>query len=281
MRRLLVLPAAAVLLGGCLGSDPESPPRPAAPVGAVLELERPQAGPPDAGTATGHGAGAGAVAITRGERFVLRGTVRPASSEVRLLDGATREQSAIARRRGAAFAFTIEHLQPGANRYVVEATHPDREPWRQALRITRRAPRVAVERRVVVPREDPSPAEAELRLDRRRLVAVAIGRDPGGMARIRVSADLQLRCAADGGTREIGLVRHEPPSQVARVRVRAGTRVPGELRRRSDLRAAARTRCGESGGALAAVEGVVWAEATNAHGRDRYSAKVPIRPLDG
>ena len=277
MRRPLVLPAAIVLLGGCLGSDSERPPRPASPVRLVIELEgRPRAGPPDAGTATGHGAGAAAVASTRAERLVLRGTVQPASSEVRLLDGATRGQSAIARRRGAAFAFTIEHLRAGANRYLVEATHPDHEPRRRPVRITRRAPRVSVPRRVVVPREDPSPAEVELRLDRRRLVAVAIGRDPGGMARIRVSADLQLRCAAGGRTRQIGLVRHEPPAQVGTVRVRAGTRVPGELRRRSDLRAAARTRCAEAGSALAEVEGLVWAEATNANGRDRYSASVAI-----
>jgi hypothetical protein len=136
-----------------------------------------------------------------------------------------------------------------------------------------------VPRSVVVPPEDPSPAEAALRLDRRRLVATAIGRDAGGMARIRVSASLRLRCrAAGGGLEAVRLVRHEPPSQVGHVRVVPGTRVPGELRRRTDLRAVARRRCAEGGAALDRVGGVVWAEATNAHGRDRYSAYVPIRP---
>ena len=276
MRRLLALPIAAALLAGCGGSTPEPTPR-AAGVAGEIALDRPQAGPPDAGTAAGHGAEA-ATATTRGPRLVLRGTVRPAASEVRLLDGATREQSAIASRRGTSYAFAIEHLRPGANRFVVEATHPGRTPWRQDVHIVRRARAVSVPRSVVVPRADPSPAEAELRLDRRRLVAVATGRDPGGMARIRVSAELRVRCrAAGGGTRGLALIAHDPPSQIGHVRVAAGTRVPGQLRRRTDLRAAARARCAEAGGAtLAGVSGVVWAEATNAHGRDRYSANVPV-----
>ena len=278
LRSLVVLTTAVAVVGGCLSSDSKPPPRPDEPVRVELELPHPQAGSPDAGTATGHGAPAAATATTDAQRFVLRGAVRPASSDVRLLDGATREQSAIARRRGATFAFSLEHLQPGANRYVIQATRPGRAPWRRAVRIVRRAPRAVVPRSVIVPREDSSPAEADLRLDRRRLVAVAIGRDPGGMARIRVSADLRLRCrGADGNVEDDRLVRHEPPSQVGHVRVVPGTRVPGELRRRTDLRAAARTRCGESGRTLAEVDGVVWAEATNAHGRDRYSAYVPVR----
>ena len=98
------------------------------------------------------------------------------------------------------------------------------------------------------------------------------------MARIRVSADLRLRCrGADGNVPDERLVRHAPPSQVGHVRVVPGTRVPGELRRRTDLRALARAHCADSGRTLDEVDGVVWAEATNAHGRDRYSAKAPVR----
>jgi hypothetical protein len=160
---------------------------------------------------------------------------------------------------------------------VIEATHRGRSSWRRPVRIVRRAPRIPVPRSVVVPRDDSSPAQAELRLDRRRLSAVAIGRDTAGMARIRVSAELRLRCRTeDGGVEEVGLVRHDPPSQIGHVRVVPGTRVPAELRRRTDLRAAARTRCREAGGVLAGAAGVVWAEATNAHGRDRYSADVAV-----
>jgi hypothetical protein len=249
VRSALLVAVAATGLGGCLGGDPPAVHGELAPGGTT----------------------------TRAERFVLRGTVHPAASDVRLLDGATRQQSAVARRDGAAFAFALEHLAPGASRYVVEATHPRRAPWRRVVTIVRRAPAAPVPRRVTVPVADPSPARAELRLDRRRLVAVAIGRDAGGMARIRVSAELRLRCrAADGRVERVGLVHHDPPPAVARVRVPAGARVPGVLRRRADLRAAARARCAESDSALAGVTGVVWAEATNAHGRDRYSASVPL-----
>jgi hypothetical protein len=268
VRAVLVVSVAALVLGGCLGSSSE-PPRSAAPVRGTIELHVGRCGGSACAVAT---------ATTRAERFILRGAVQPGSSEVRLLDGATHEQSAIARRRGATFAFTLEHLQAGANRYLLEATYPKRAPWRQAVRIVRRGPRTRVPRSVIVPREDPTPAEAELRLDRRRLVAVAIGRDPGGMARIRVSADLQLRCrASNGKVFDVALVRHEPPPRVGETRVVPGTRVPGELRRRSDVRAAARAGCAQAGGTLVEVRGVVWAEATNAHGRDRYSAYVRLR----
>ena len=96
------------------------------------------------------------------------------------------------------------------------------------------------------------------------------------MARIRVSAELRIRCGdrATGAAVEVGLVRHDPPSQVEHARIVPGTRVPAELRRRSDLRAAAAERCAREHADLRRVAARVWAEATNAHGRDRYSAHV-------
>jgi hypothetical protein len=239
-----------------------------------LELGRQ---PTDAIAAADHAERAVAVATTRAERFILRGTVQPASSEVRLLDGATLGQSAIARRHGAGFAFMLEHLQPGDNHYVLDATAPGRRPWRRAVRIVRHAPRVAMPRTVVVPREDVTPGEAELHLDRRRLVALAIGRDPEGMARIRVSAVVRLRCRTpDGKVADVPLTHHDPPAALGEIRIVPGTRVPTELRRRSGLGAAARARCAESGAALAGLKGIVWAEATNAHALDRYGANVRV-----
>jgi hypothetical protein len=278
-----VLRVGAVLLlvpviAGCSGGDGD-PSRPAAPVSGKLDLGVPTGGPPDAGTAAGHGGRTAPTGVTRGTRFRLRGTVDPAASEVRLLDGATREQAAIADRRGAAFSFRLPHLQPGLNRFVVEATHPGHATWRQPVRIVSRAPRRTLPARVRVSGGDRSPAQAILRLDRRRLIATAIGRDPGGMARIRVSADLRLQCRDPGTGRrlETGLVHHDPPSQVEHARAAVGARVPPELRRRADLHALARARCASRAARLASVDGVVWAEATNAAGLDRYSAYVPVR----
>jgi len=266
-----------LLLPGCLGDGPAASEPPRRAVSGSLALGRPPAGPPDAGTARGHGRRAPATAFTRRKRFTLRGTVAPAASEVRLLDGATGEQAAIAVRRGAGFAFTLPQLRPGVSRFVIEAALVGHAPWRQPLRVVRRAPRERPSRRVVVTGTDRSPAEALLRLDRRSLAATAIGRDAGGMARIRVSAELRLRCREAGGcVRELGLVRHDPPSQVEHVRVSRGTRVPSELRRRSALLPAARARCRRDGAHLEAVAGIAWAEATNARGLDRYSADVRV-----
>jgi hypothetical protein len=270
-----MLTATAMALGGCLSSTPEPARRTAAAV--QVRLATREAQPPDAIVAADHDDRGILVATTRGERFVLRGDVQPASSEIRLLDAATLGQSVIARRRGGAFAFTLEHLRPGANGYVLEATHPARTPWRRAVRVVRRAPRVAVPRTVIVPREDVTPGEADLHLDRRRLVAVAIARDPGGVARVRVGAELRLRCRAASGTvADVPFVLYDPPAQIGEIRAVPGARVPGVLRRRSDVGAAARARCAEQGATLAGIRGVVWAEATNAHALDRYSADVPV-----
>jgi hypothetical protein len=274
VRTLLALAPLATLLAGCGGSsDSRSA---AEPVRVTLELGR--EGPAEAMASADHADRAVPVLVTRAERFVLRGTVQPASSEVRLLDGATLGQSAIARRRGANFAVTLAHLQPGENRYVLDATDPGRPAWRRIVRIVRHAPQTPIPRTVVVGRADPTPGQAELRLDRRRLVATAIGRDREGLARIRVSAELRLRCRGpDGEVAEVPLFYNDPPAaQVGERRVVPGARAPTELRRRSDLRAAAEARCAETRATLAGLHGLVWAEATNAHALDRYSANVPV-----
>ena len=270
-----MLTATAMALGGCLGSTPEPAPRTAARV--EVRLQNLRAEPSGSIVAADHATRAVLIAATRGQRFVLRGDVQPASSEVRLLDAATRGQFAIARRRGGTFAFTLEHLRPGANDYILEATHPARAPWRRAVRVVRRAPPVTVPRTVIVPRSDPTPGEAELHLDRHRLVAVAIGRDTGGIARIRVGARLRLRCrAADGAIADVPFVLNDPLPQIGEISAVPGARVPGVARRRTDVGAAARAHCAEQGATLAGIRGVVWAEATNAHALDRYSADVPV-----
>ena len=272
---------ALVMLPGCMGGGSDRP-RSAPPraVAGTVALELPPPGSPDGGTVAGHGRRASATAVTRRSRFVLRGTVEPPQSEVRLLDGVTGGQSAIARRRGRSYTFALEHLRPGSNRFVLEASLKGLTSWRQRVRVERRVPRRIPPRLVVVDGADPTPAEATLRLDRRRLVATAIGRDAGGMSRIRVSANLRLRCRdRDTGTvRAVPLIRHEPPAlQIGHPGVRPGVRAPTELRRTTRLRPTARRRCAEHGAELETMVGIVWAEATNAQGLDRYSADVPIR----
>jgi hypothetical protein len=235
-----------------------------------VQLEHAAAGPPDAGTAAGHGADA-AVGYTKGRFFVLRGTVRPADAAVQVLEPAYRGLSAVPRRDGAGFTVRLGPLRAGVNRFVVEATKRDHRPWRLEVRIVRQAPAAAMPRAATVAAVDRTPPEAAtLRLDRERLVATASGRDGEGMGRIRVSAELRIACR-DGRERE--LVVHVPPPMVETVKVTAGTRVPTRLRRRVSLARVAARRCG---GGVRSVAGRAWAEATNAHGRDRYSAYVPI-----
>jgi hypothetical protein len=260
------------VLAGCGGDDSQPAPRP-----VTVRLELGDEHPAETIASADHADRAVPVLSTRGRRLVLRGTVEPATSEVRLLDGATLGQSATARRHGRRFAFTIEDLHPGENRYVLDASDAGHRAWRRIVRVVSQAPRRPMPRTVVVPRTDRTPGEAELHLDRRRLVATAIGRDPEGLARIRVSADLRLRCrSAEGEVTEVPFLRYDPPAAVGETRIAPGARAPTRMRRRSDLRAAAKARCAENGATLSGLHGIVWADATNAHALDRYSADVHV-----
>lgn len=233
-----------------------------------VELESQQAGPPDAGTATGHG-GDAAGASTRRAWFVLRGSVQPADSEVRVLDARYGGLSAVPERRGGAFSARLT-LRPGVNRFIVEGTKPDHKPWRLDVRIVRRRTASALAPTVAVPLVDRIPPAALLRLDGERLLATAVGRDAGGIARIRVSAELEIACRSG---RKEAIVLHVPPSLIAKEKVVPGTRLPTRRSRRVDLSRTAMRRCG---GPVRDVSGRAWAEATDAHGRDGYSRYVPV-----
>jgi hypothetical protein len=116
--------------------------------------------------------------------------------------------------------------------------------------------------RVTVPRADRTAPEAILELDPELeapvLQATVTGRDPQGMARIRLSVEATITCAGE----RVPLTRYDPPPEVARPRLPPGRRAPTELRRvaRVDL---ARGRCPRAD--VERVEGRAWADATSAH----------------
>ncbi len=115
---------------------------------------------------------------------------------------------------------------------------------------------------VTVPPADRSAPTAILELDPELaapvLRATVTGRDPQGMARIRLSVEATITCAGE----RIPLTRYDPPPEVARPRIPPGRRAPTELRRvaRVDL---ARGRCPRAD--VERVEGRAWADATSAH----------------
>jgi hypothetical protein len=116
--------------------------------------------------------------------------------------------------------------------------------------------------RVTVPPTDRTAPEATLELDPDLdapvLRATVIGRDPQGMARIRLSVEATITCAGE----RIPLTRYDPPPEIARPRIPPGRRAPTELQRaaRVDL---ARGRCPRAD--VERVEGRAWADATSAH----------------
>jgi len=249
----LLVVAAALPPAGCLGGGPA---RPAAP---------------EARAVTGSVELASAPATTRRAWFHLRGSVRPPDAQVTVLDARYLGLSAVPERRGAAFSARLGPLRPGVNRFVVEGAAAGHRTWRREVRIVRRGRAAALPRRVAVPEGDATPPVAALRIDAGTLVATASGRDAGGMARLRVSAEMRIDCEA-GPAR--GLRLHVPPSMVEKVKVVPGTRLPTRLSRRVDLAAAAARRCG---GPARRVSGRAWAEATDAYGLDGYSAYVRLR----
>ena len=123
--RLLV---ALLLLGlaGCGDEEPRrSAPAPAqSAVEASIELDMPAAAPPDAGTQTGHRAGA-ARGTTRAATFSFDGIVFPAQSEVSV-EGAAAE----VRMLGDHGDFTVKlsGLRRGDNPLTLRATADGHQP---------------------------------------------------------------------------------------------------------------------------------------------------------
>ena len=102
-------------------------------VQGYLDLQREEAGPPDAGTQTGH-QGGGAKARTTRPRFEFTGTAQPSGARV-TVEGADAQ---VDHRRDGVFIVTVRGLWRGATELTVRASAPGLKPWSEAVTITRR-----------------------------------------------------------------------------------------------------------------------------------------------
>jgi hypothetical protein len=134
MRRWLAALLAASALASCGDSPDDEPTRRA--VSGSVDLEQPQAGAPDAGTARGHG-GDVAVASTPHRGLVVRGKLAPPTSGLVLVDGRSRRQAPVAPDQAGRFAAELTGLRPGLNSFRLVASKPGYERWTLELRITR------------------------------------------------------------------------------------------------------------------------------------------------
>jgi hypothetical protein len=272
VRRTLL--ALSLLLAGCGGGDDDDapgdrPPSAARAVTGALDLERPRAGAPDAGTAAGHG-NDGGVGTTSSAAFSFTGRVDPPDSRVAVSEGAVRVEPS------GRFTVAVASPRSGTKQVRVEATKPGHRPWRVDVRVVR-----ATSQRVRVPERDvtapsaalllrpggglpdvvqASPSRAGDRPDVVRLAqpsfrATAVARDPeGGIGRIRLSVVTTTRCGDEVRRR----VRYMPPPQIANVALPPGAMAPVERERTARIRLDAGPGC--------TVTGEAWAEATDAHG---------------
>jgi hypothetical protein len=265
---------ALVALAGCGG---ESKPAGAPPaVSGSVDLEKPQAGPPDAGTSAGHGNEA-AVATTSADVFSFTGRVQPADSEVEVSDGVVRVEPS--------GRFTVATTAPasGTKDVRIDAAKAGHRPWSLDVRITR-----AAASRVRVPeRDDEAPSAAVLlraggreivqsspsragerpevvALPEPRFVATAAVRDPvGGTGRIRLSVELLRRC----GEAEKPRVRTIPPAQIENIALAPGAAAPVERQRSKVIEL--RGGC--------SYTGELFAEGTDAHGLQAVTAHIGFR----
>ena len=139
MSRWVATVLVAVLAVSACGEDGR--PQPQGPAGArvvrgSVELERPRAGAPDAGTAAGHGAGT-AIASTSRRSFVIRGQVDPRDSAVTIVDSRTGRRATVDVRGEGRFAARVTGLRPGTSSFRLEATKRGYERWTLEVRVTR------------------------------------------------------------------------------------------------------------------------------------------------
>jgi hypothetical protein len=283
VRRVAVLAAllasAAAGCGGGSDGDRDRP-APGARVTGVVDLDRPRAGAPDAGTAAGHGADGG-VGTTAAAAFSFTGRVDPPDSRVRVSDGDVRQEPS--------GRFTVAVLSParGSKDVRIDGTKPGHRPWRIDVRVVRGEPG-----RVTVPERDPTAPTAALvvrpggdappvvrtspsrqgerpevlTLREPRVRVTGVARDAeGGTGRIRVSMTSTTRCGADVRRRTAYL----PPPQIENVALPPGARAPAERQRTARLEVAAGRGC--------SVRGEVWAEATDAHGNQAVTRHAGFR----
>lgn len=257
------------MMAGCGGGD--DPPDRERVVTAEIDLPGAgQAGPPDAGTARGHGA-EGLIGTTSTGVFSFTGRVDPPDSRVTVSRGAVRVEPS------GRFTVAVASPASGSRPLRVDAAKPGHRPWRAEVRVTRAAPA-----RVTVPERDATAPSAALlfepgggaaasvqaspsregeppdyvTLARPRFRATGTVRDAvGGTGRIRLSVTTTTRCA-EGEERD---VRQLPPAQIVDIALPPGASAPVERQRTARFAFPTPPGC--------SVRGEVLAEGTDAHGR--------------
>jgi hypothetical protein len=285
-RRWAIALLAVLAVSGCDEDDgKDAAPSPAVPraVQVELDLPRPQAGAPDAGTQAGHG----------GDRYLLKaevadpivsGRMNPPSALVELADAAGTRIARVNVARDGSFDALLPRLPAsGVVTFRLSAAAGDAEPARTEI-VASRAPAGGAPASVRVPASDRTPPAAALllqsggrvvssvapvrsdrdrplRLARPVLDLTAITRDAdGGSGRVRVSLTYVRSCGSERTRRTL----YFPPSEIARVRLAPGTIAPAERRRHARVRL-------ETGGRGCTVRGKAWADATNASGLESFS----------
>jgi hypothetical protein len=299
-----ILIAALLMPSGCDEEERRSGAGPRAVSGAV-QLDRPRAGAPDAGTARGHGADV-AIGSTGRAAFAFEGRVDPPDSKVAITPEGTGRRGLVDLRPSGRFAAGVTGLRRGQNTFELRATKRGHAPWTLEVRIVRhprpRAKLRELERRrgaVEVPPANRSVPEALLRVERpaagesaspssggspERMAArlgeelrmTATTRDPeDGAAMARLSIREWSSCLnARTGERAARLrLRYFPPAQTARAKVPAGVRLPRERSRTVRLRFDG-DRCSGEWVPLR-LHVLLWSDATNAH--ETESSSAPIR----
>ena len=244
-----------------------------------VDLEKPRAGAPDAGTAAGHGADAG-VGTTGAAAFSFAGRVDPPDSALRTSEGAVRVEP------NGRFTVAVASPSSGTKQLTIEATKPGHRPWRIDVRVVRGRPG-----NVRVPGEDATAPTAALvlhpgggappvvqvspsrrgdrvevtRLAQPVLRATAVARDEGGTGRIRLSVITTTRC----GGQERRKVRYLPPPQIENVAIPPGAPAPVERERSARIPLDTARDC--------TITGEAWAEATDAHGRQAVTRHAGFR----
>jgi hypothetical protein len=135
MRRRVALFAAVVgLLAGC-GEKAEPDASRVTAVTGTVNLDRPAATAPDAGTAAGHRAPA--AATTKRTSLAFTGHVEPSGSVVTLRPAGGDPASVDVGADGG-FRARARRLKQGANRFVLEGRSAGLRPWKVDIAITRK-----------------------------------------------------------------------------------------------------------------------------------------------
>jgi hypothetical protein len=291
-----MLLTATLLVAGC-DSDDQAEPTASTAVSGSVELERPAAGAPDAGTARGHGADV-ALGSTSQRTFSFDGRVEPPDSSITIVNDRTGRRGSVELRPRGAFTVRVAGLRSGLNQFQLRASKRGHADWTLEVRIVRRPFESEARRgRVEVPAVDPSVPEARLRVEtasgiietssgsRPQHVAVRLGealrvtavtRDRnGGAARARVSTRERSLCRnTRTGERTIRLTqRYFPPAQTARAKVPPGVVLPQSESRTVRLRFTGERCTGDW--IPTQVHVSLWADATNA--QEMESSSAPVR----